>query len=54
MFGNPIYKLVMARLKQMLKDAQLEYDLGRKALRAKLKEDEAELAEKLVSKIIRL
>lgn len=53
MFFSPIYRLVMARVRQRIREAEAAYRQGRKDLKAKLKEDEADLADKLVSHIVK-
>ncbi len=52
-FFNPIWKLVMLRLKQMIREAEVEFKNRRAELKAEYEEKQMAAAEDLVKKIIR-
>ena len=47
MFGNKIYNRILQAIKEQIRNAQVEYDAGVKALEKRLEEDKIELEETL-------
>lgn len=50
--GGAIGRLIIGRLKQRIRNAELQYKAGKKSLREKFKNDADKLADDLAAKII--